>query len=271
MVGCDTTGYTGGYAEDFAANGVLGGVRRTSLAATLSLVILTFGCTPAFAANQAVSVSSNVFEPASVTITQNETVTWTNTGGSHNVKFDDGLFEMPADPSATMWTVFRTFPQPGSYTYFCEAHQADGMTGTVVVNPAPPGGGGGGGGGGSGGGGGPGPIADTAPVSSLISPSKQDIDKLFVRASMNEAGTLAATGRVSVPGGASELYRFKRASKTVAASQSVKLRLKLSKKALKSAKRALRRGRKLRAKITLTARDATGHETLRRQTIRLTR
>ena len=38
------------------------------------------------------------------------------------------------------------------------------------------------------------PGTDPAPVSSMVGPSKQDVDKLFVRASMNEAGTLTATG-----------------------------------------------------------------------------
>jgi plastocyanin len=229
--------------------------------------MLALGCPAAFGANQTVIAksSSNVFDPASVTITQGETVTWNNDGGNvHNVHFDDGLFEMPMDPDPTMWSVFRTFMQPGTYTYYCEAHQSVGMTGTVVVNPPPPGGGGGGTPGTS-------PTPNAAPVSSLIAPSKQRVNKLFVRASMNEAGTLAATGTVSVPSGAAKVYRFKRASKAVSANQSVKLRLKLSKSGLKRVKRALPRKKRLRANITLTATDSTGKQTIRKLKVRLTR
>jgi hypothetical protein len=117
----------------------------------------------------------------------------------------------------------------------------------------------------------PGPApADTAPVSSLVSSSKQKVGKLSVRASMNEAGTLTASGTVGV-GGAAKTYSLKHASRMVAAGQSVKLRLKLSKKALRAVRRAIRHKRKARAKVTLTAVDTTGHRTVRKQTIRLRR
>jgi plastocyanin len=239
------------------------------LAAAAALVSV-LACSPADAATFNVGTTAqNRFSPDAITVTVGDTVAWTNTSSAdfHNVHFDDGSFEMPADPVDGMWSVYKLFDAPGTYTYYCEAHRDLGMTGTVVVNPAPPGGGGGGGGG-------PGPSpppVDAAPVSSLVSPPKQKVDRLYVRASMNEGGTLTATGTVSVPGGAAKLYRLKRTSRSVSANQSVKLRLKLSKKALRAVKRALHRGKKLRAKVAVAARDATGHETVRRQTIRLKR
>jgi plastocyanin len=241
--------------------------RRTCLA-TAATLLLVLTCAPAHAANFDVGTTGqNRFSPASVTVSVGDTVTWANQDSVHyhNVHFDDGSFEMPMDPIDGMWSVYKTFTTPGTFTYYCEAHQDVGMTGTVVVNAAPPGGGGGGGGGG------PPPVADTAPVASLVSPSRQRVGKLFVRASMNEAGTLGATGTVSVPGGSAKLYRFKRARMPVAANQSVKLRLMLAKGALRAVKRALRHGKKLRAKVTVTATDMTGHKTARRQTIRLKR
>jgi plastocyanin len=240
--------------------------------AAAAVLLSALTCAPAQAANFDVGTTAqNRFLPDAVTVTVGDTVTWTNTssGDFHNVHFDDGSFEMPADPIDGPWSVYKPFDAPGTYTYYCEAHVDLGMRGTVVVNPASPGGGGGGGGGG--GPGPPPPPADTAPVSSLVSPPKQKVDRLYVRASMNEAGTLSAAGTVSVPAGAAKLYRFKRASRSVTANQSVKLRLKLSKKALRAVKRALHRGKKLRAKVAVTARDATGHETVRRQTVRLKR
>jgi len=235
----------------------------TSAAVTLALALWS----PAALGSQTVSTTDQLtFEPPSVTITQGETVTWMNPGGGlHNVAFDDGTFKEPIGPLATTWTVSRTFSQPGVFTYYCEQHRDANMKGTVTVNAAPAGGGGGGGGGGGVGGGPPPP--DTAPVSSLSSAAKQDVDKLFVRASMNEAGTLFAAATVSVPGLA-QVYRFKRATKKVAANQSVKLRLKLKRTQLKKVKRVLRK-HKLRAKVTLTAVDVTGKKTIRKQKIRL--
>jgi plastocyanin len=83
------------------------------------------------AADVTVSVSSNVFSPADASIAQGEKVIWTNTEGSHNVRFDDGSFEMPPQPTSGAWSVERTFNQVGNFTYFCEAHF--GMTGIVRV------------------------------------------------------------------------------------------------------------------------------------------
>ncbi len=97
-------------------------------AAGLGLAVL-----PADAADHTVSVSSNVFTPKDLTITQGDTVTWTNTGGLHNVRFDDGSFDMPPDPVSSSWTVQRTFNTAGSFGYVCEQHADIGMTGTVTV------------------------------------------------------------------------------------------------------------------------------------------
>lgn len=215
----------------------------------------------------ALSVPDNVFTPTSTVITQGDTVTWTTDGMvEHNIHFEEFPYVMPNPPSKSSsdWPVAETFTQPGTYHYYCEVHGGPGglgMAGTIVVKPASP----------PGGGGPPPPPPDTAPVSSLTSAPKQRVGSLFVRASMNEAGTLTATGTVSVPGGAAKLYRFKRARAAVSANQSVKLRLRLSKSALRVVRRALRHGKKLRAKIAVTATDLTGHETVRRQTVRLKR
>ena len=75
------------------------------------------------------------FRPPTVTIAAGQTVVWTNPREeSHNVRFEDGQFEMPADPTGA-WTVpvQRTFEDIGSYAYYCEAHEVNGMLGTVIV------------------------------------------------------------------------------------------------------------------------------------------
>jgi hypothetical protein len=60
--------------------------------------------------------------------------------------------------------------------------------------------------------------------------------------------------------------------KTLKANVKKKIRLKLSRKGLSAAKRALRRGKKLRAKVTIKAKDSAGkHPTQTRRTIRLKR
>jgi plastocyanin len=95
---------------------------------------------PAHAANQTVSATpSNTFTPKDVTVDLGNMVTWNNTGGIHNVHFDDGTFDMPASPSSTAWSVSRTFTAAGLYRYYCEFHggpNGTGMSGTVTVNGA---------------------------------------------------------------------------------------------------------------------------------------
>jgi hypothetical protein len=101
------------------------------------------------------ATSSDTFVSSTVTINVGEKVTWTNTGGLHNVVFDDMTFTQPATPMLPAgWpaVVSRTFSAAGRFTYYCAQHRAIGMTGTVNVvaagapppppgaTPAPPGG-----------------------------------------------------------------------------------------------------------------------------------
>lgn len=245
----------------------------TLLLIVVSIVGLTLGCPPAFAASQTVRATAfSTFVNQDVTIAPGETVTWSNEGGSHNVHFDDNSFVMPMSPSSSLWSVSRTFgPVEGTHRYYCDLHggpNGAGMSGTVVVSasgggpspsPAPPGTGG------------QVPaLGDAKPTTTVSAPSRQDVDKLYVRASMNEAGTLTATGRINVPGGAAKVYRFKPLTRTATPNVVVKLRLKLARKSLRAVRRALRRQR-LRARITVTAKDGAGNRTARRRTIALKR
>jgi hypothetical protein len=96
----------------------------------------------------------------------------------------------------------------------------------------------------------------------------QDVDKLFVLASMAEAGTLTARGTIRVPR-RSRVYKFKTASATAVPNVSVRLKLKLRKKALKAVKKALKRHRRLKAKVTITARDKAGNSKTAKRTVSL--
>lgn len=107
----------------------------------LPLAICLLLAIPASAADQAVEATpSNTFEPASVEVEMREKVTFSNGGGFHNVRWDDGaVVEQPADPSPVPWSFERTFDQPGVHRYYCEAHGAEGgegMSGVVRVRDA---------------------------------------------------------------------------------------------------------------------------------------
>jgi hypothetical protein len=121
---------------------------------------------------------------------------------------------------------------------------------------------------GGGGGGGGTTVKDSdKPSCALRFARRQDIDKLHVRARMNEAGNLTATAVVIV---GKRPMAFKFSSRTVKQNQFARLPLKLAKsKDLRAVKRALRRGKRLKVKALVTARDKAGNEQERRVTIRL--
>jgi plastocyanin len=73
-----------------------------------------------------------VFTPATVTINVGDTVTWTNGGGFHNVRSDDGSF---GNSISSSWTLSHTYTTAGTFGFHCEAHGSpgSGMFGTVTV------------------------------------------------------------------------------------------------------------------------------------------
>jgi plastocyanin len=107
------------------------------------LFVLAASASAAHAQEPSVAATAdNQFFPQHLTVPPNTTVYWDNRGTNHNVKFEDGLFEEPADPLPTPWRVWRHFDNPGVYRYYCEAHGGpggQGMSGTITVaaNAAP--------------------------------------------------------------------------------------------------------------------------------------
>ena len=78
-----------------------------------------------------VLISNYAFNPATLTIAANTTVTWTNKDGvGHTVTSDTGVFE--SGTLNTNGTFSYTFTTPGSYPYHCTPHPY--MTATVIVN-----------------------------------------------------------------------------------------------------------------------------------------
>lgn len=101
---------------------------------------------PAEAAEHTVvATTSLTFEPAELTIQVGDTVTWTNNGGTHNVRADDGSFRCSSgcdgeggdgSPSGANWSFSRTFNDPADIPYFCELHGGAGgagMSGRLTV------------------------------------------------------------------------------------------------------------------------------------------
>ena len=121
-----------------------------SAAAGIALALAVSGL-PARAASASITAEpTDSWNPADVTITVGDSVTWTNGGGFHNVCVlkpggsgdtcsgnPDAVFRN-GDPSSdwSSYTNSFTFTTAGSYTYFCEVHKSLGMIGTITVQPA---------------------------------------------------------------------------------------------------------------------------------------
>jgi len=122
-------------------------MRRTLLPAFLLTTVLA--AVPTLAADIPVIVGpTSIFTPAHVVIRAGDRVTWTNTGGLHNVAADDGSFRCAngcdatggdGDPSSAAWVATVDFFAPDLVPYHCEIHGAAGgvgMSGTVTVRRA---------------------------------------------------------------------------------------------------------------------------------------
>lgn len=106
---------------------------------------------PALAANHTMNAQANfTFSPNQLTINVGDTVTFSNSGGIHNVVATGAATFRCANgcdgeggngnASGAAWTFQRTFNNPGVVNIACQLHAAGGMTATITVN----GGGGGG-------------------------------------------------------------------------------------------------------------------------------
>jgi plastocyanin len=95
---------------------------------------LGVGVMPALAADRAVSINDDFYEPASVAVMPGQTVTWSAAGGMtldmHSVHFDGEAG--PIEPQSMTYDASRTFPAAGEFHYHCDVHLT--MHGTVFVN-----------------------------------------------------------------------------------------------------------------------------------------
>lgn len=98
---------------------------------------------PAATVTVSVGGGAPVFSPGSVSIQPGDTVkwVWNSVGFTHSVTSGnggqpDGIFDsgLHMDP----FTFSHTFPDPGTFNYFCIPHYSMGMVGSVVVAAATP-------------------------------------------------------------------------------------------------------------------------------------
>jgi plastocyanin len=106
----------------------------------LAGVAAAFAVANASASDASIAAQESSWSPSSVTIQAGESVTWTNSGGLHNVCVQkpgttgDTCDEFRNGEASTTWTsAAHAFSTPGTYAFFCEIHRGNGMTGTVTV------------------------------------------------------------------------------------------------------------------------------------------
>jgi len=102
---------------------------------------------------------------------------------------------------------------------------------------------------------------------------KQSLRKMWVKARMDINGSLVAAGKLtaSTKVGRSRTFGVGPVTKTAAANATVRIPLKLSRDALRAARRSLDAGRRPRLVLTVTARDGAGRTAERTISVRLTR
>ena len=120
-----------------------GGILLSVLLAALMGPLLAAGiavlsASPAQAANHQVKIAKYAYGPSGLTITQGDTVTWTNLDTvEHDVFVTNGpeSFRSPMLGKGESWS--HTFGTAGSYSYICSVHPDMRASVTVDAAPAP--------------------------------------------------------------------------------------------------------------------------------------
>jgi amicyanin len=107
----------------------------TAAAASLAFAVIAVSAPDgARAATHTVTIADFAFEPATLTITAGDTVTWTNQDAvAHTATSTSGAFDSGTLEQGESFSV--TFTEPGTYDYLCTPHPT--MTGQIVVVAAP--------------------------------------------------------------------------------------------------------------------------------------
>ena len=105
---------------------------KLALPALLLLLAVAVGpaATVSAASDPQVSIVDFAFQPATLTVTAGDTVTWSNTGmASHTTTSDTGAWD--SKPIASGGTFSFRFGTPGTFAYHCAIHPT--MHGVIVV------------------------------------------------------------------------------------------------------------------------------------------
>ncbi|MEL6938165.1 MAG: plastocyanin [Cyanobacteria bacterium J06598_1] len=127
----------------------LRGLSSILMMAALVITSCVVLAAPAFAGDHTVKMGSDggllVFEPATITISKGDTVTWENNKmAPHNVIFDENNVPGGKDVADKLTQKQLTFSpgesysstfdvEPGEYSYYCAPHRGAGMVGKIVV------------------------------------------------------------------------------------------------------------------------------------------
>jgi plastocyanin len=119
-------------------------MKYSNLSWSVALITLIMACLySGRAANVTVTMSDFSFSPASITIGQGDTVTWTNLDDTHTSTSGsppgtpDMLWDSGTTTNSQSFSLtFSNFPAQ-SYPYFCGFHFPIGMVGTVIVTNVP--------------------------------------------------------------------------------------------------------------------------------------
>ena len=114
----------------------------------------------------------------------------------------------------------------------------------------------------------PPPADKVTSFATLKCASTQKAGNLVVQAAMPENGTITVGGTVSVPN-ASKVFKLKRVTVNAVAGKTVKIKVKLPGKALKATRKALKRRRKVKASLTVTAKDGAGNSRSEKRSVKL--
>ena len=84
---------------------------------------------------ETINASGTSFSQPNLTISAGTVVRWVNTGTMLHTVTPDGHSEWnDATLGSNGATFEHTFDTPGTYDYYCQPHQGQGMTGTITVN-----------------------------------------------------------------------------------------------------------------------------------------
>ena len=164
-----------------------------------------------------------------------------------------GVLSAVIDDKSVIYTPNKDFQGTDTFTYNATDGNSDSKAATVTVTVANPSSG-----------------DKTAPNATLSGSTKQNLAKqkaVVVSITPNEASALTASGSVSVPG-ASRSFKLGGASANAAANAKVKLRLKISAKGVRAIRKAVRKHKRVRASVTIVAKDGAGNAASFKRTVR---